>query len=282
MAGALPGVAIDIDQLRHRAAGHRDRHDAVACRACSLERFPGGECSDVERRPRSLCRPRQRGDVAEAMETSLAGDILLFEQQAHLLHPFVEASAAFIEFDAKARELMRQESAGKANVQPAIAQCVQHRELAGKLQRIVEGRQHGAGDEARALGELRRRREEHHRVGAVAAVWMKVVLDSAYMAIAVAVAKTDQRQCFLPIIARRLHLGADVGKKLDADLHPIHPCRAVQTVCRRVPAERRVHRCQAEWQAARPRIDMAPRRCARRSPGSGWLRWRQSNRSGAA
>src|SRR5579859_7281028 len=136
------------------------------------------------------------------MEAPLVRDVLLLQQQTHLFHAFVEPRAAFIELYAEPRELMRQEGAREADVEAAVAQRVQHRQLAGELQRIVERWQHRAGDETCALGDLSGGSEEHDRVGTVAAVWMKVVLDCPYMAVAIAIAETDQHQRFLPVVSR--------------------------------------------------------------------------------
>ena len=51
------------------------------------------------------------------METALDGDVLLFEQAAHRLDPFVEARAALVQADAEARELVRQERAREADLE---------------------------------------------------------------------------------------------------------------------------------------------------------------------
>ena len=66
---------------------------------------------------------------------------------------------------------------------------IEHRDLAGELERVVEDRQHRAGDQPRSLRALRRGGEEDDRVGAVAAIGMEIVLDGADMAPAVAIGK---------------------------------------------------------------------------------------------
>jgi hypothetical protein len=62
------------------------------------------------------------------------------------------------------------------------------------------------------------------------------VLDRPNMVIAIAIDQRYEAQRFLPIIARRLHLRADIGKKLDSDLHDLPP---PQTLRRRVLTARR-------------------------------------------
>src|SRR5690606_13835206 len=98
-----------------------------------------------------LRRARQRGQALEAVEAALMADILALEQQLHLLDAFGEAIAALVGRDAEAAELVRQEGARKADLEPAAGDGVEHADLARELERIVEHRQHGAGDEPRRL-----------------------------------------------------------------------------------------------------------------------------------
>ena len=81
------------------------------------------------------------------MEAALRGDVFLLQQAADLLEPFVEAGAALVHRDAEARELVRQERAREADLEAAAGDRVHHPDLAGELERIVEHRQHRAGDQ---------------------------------------------------------------------------------------------------------------------------------------
>src|SRR5205807_6155407 len=96
-------------------------------------------------------------------------------------------------------------------------------DLAGQFQRVVEGRQHRTGDKPRPAWALGRRREKHDRVGAVAAVIMKIMLDDADMAEAEAVGFLGQVERLLKISFGRFLLGPDIGKELHAELHDRTP-----------------------------------------------------------
>jgi len=75
-------------------------------------------------------------------------DILACQQKLDLFQPFPESLDRFIGRDAEAAELMRQEGAGEADIETAARQRIDHADLTGELQRMVEDRQHGAGDKA--------------------------------------------------------------------------------------------------------------------------------------
>ena len=87
----------------------------------------------------------------------LRRDFFLLEQAAHLLESLLETRPALVHRNAEAGKLVRQESAGKAHLQPAGGNRIDHPDLARKLQRVVEHRQHRAGDQT------------HERVSAAAA-----------------------------------------------------------------------------------------------------------------
>ena len=97
----------------------------------------------------------------------------------------------------------------KPDIQPSVAQRIQHRQFAGELQRIVERRQHRAGDQPRLLRQLRGGGQEHHGIGAVAAIRMEVMLHGPDMAVAITVAQGDEPQRLLPIVARGFLRRAD-------------------------------------------------------------------------
>src|SRR5882762_4734287 len=84
---------------------------------------------------------------------------------------------------------------------------------------MVEGRQYRAGDEACLPGPLRRRREKHDRVRAVAAVIVKIMLDDADMAEPKPVGFLGEVERLLEIGFARFLLRPDIGKELHAELH---------------------------------------------------------------
>ena len=145
--------------------------------------------------------------------------MLVLEQTAHLRHAFVEARAALVEAAAAAAELMRQEGAREARLDPTVRDGVEHGDLGRHLERMVEDRQKRAGDETRSCRALRRRRQEHDRVRAVAAIAVEIMLDGADMAVAELVHQIDEAERFVPIDLRRLLLRAGIRKKLEPEMH---------------------------------------------------------------
>src|SRR5262249_55912430 len=127
--------------------------------------------------------------------------------------------AALVEADAELGELVRQEGAGEADLDPAVADAVQHADLAGKLQRLVECGKHRAGDQ---LGLLRHHRgggEKVGGIGAVAAVRMKVVLDLPDVGIAELVGEAAQMHGLAEILLTRFLLRSDARKEIQPKLH---------------------------------------------------------------
>jgi hypothetical protein len=75
--------------------------------------------------------------------------------------------------DAEPAKLVRQERAREADVEPPARDGIEHADLAGQLERIVEDREHRAGYQR--TRPLRSGAQEYDRVGAVAAVGLKIV-----------------------------------------------------------------------------------------------------------
>ncbi len=221
MAGIAPGLAVARDQRGDGTDG--DRHQRVALLAGELERFRRLRRCDVELGARCLRRTRQRGHAVEGMEGAAVARILLREQEVDLLKAFAKTRLRFIGRDAEAPKLVRQEGAREAYVEPAARQPVEHGDLAGELERMVEHRQHRAGHHPHPLRALRHGAQEHDRIGAVAAVSGEIVLDRAPMMKAELVGLLGDRERF-----RVVGLGALVGmvdcrKKLHTELH-LAPC----------------------------------------------------------
>ncbi len=155
------------------------------------------------------------------------GDILLRQQQLDLLEAFAEACLRFIGRNAEAPEFMRQERARKPDIEAPARNAVEHRDLARELERMIEHRQHRAGDEAHRLRALRHGGEEDDRVRAVAAVAREIVLHGARVAEAQFVGFLHDRERFRVIVGGALVGLIDRGKKLHTELHvaPVLPFR---------------------------------------------------------
>ena len=140
------------------------------------------------------------------------GGILLREQELDLLEAFAEARLRFIGRDAEAPELVRQERAREADIEPPAGNAVEHGDLARELERMVEHRQHRPGDEAHRLRALRHGGEKDDRVRAVAAIAGEVVLDGAGMREAQCFGFFRDRQRFRVIVGGALVGVVDGGK----------------------------------------------------------------------
>ncbi len=182
MAGIAPGLAVDRDQILQRA--DRDRHQRVTGAAGEFERIRRARRGDIKFRPRLLRRPRQRGDVLEGMKLAAVRDVLSSQQQLDLLEAFAETGDGFVGRNTEAPEFVRQEGAGKADVEAAAGNGIEHGDLAGKFQRVVERRHHRAGDQPHFFGARRRRRQKHDRIGAIAAIALEIMLDRARVGVA--------------------------------------------------------------------------------------------------
>ena len=177
--------------------------------------------------------------LLKLLNSPFDGDLLVLQQQRDLREPFGESAAALVEAHAELRELVRQEGAGEADLQPAVADAVEHADLAGHLQRLVEGGQHGAGDQPGLLRHHGCGGEKDQRIGAIAAVGMEVVLDLPDVRVAEFVGQAAQVHGFAEILLRRLLVRADAGKEVQSELH--HATLPISPLDRRVP-----HRAPAE------------------------------------
>ena len=114
---------------------------------------------------------------------------------------------------------MQQERPREADIETATGDRIDHADFAGKFQRMVEHRQHRAGDQPRPLGALRRRREKDERVRAVATVMMKIVFDGADVRIAQPIGRLAQVQALGEVVHGGLGVRADRREELNAELH---------------------------------------------------------------
>src|SRR5262249_42935381 len=98
----------------------------------------------------------------------------------------------------------------------------QHGDLAGELQRIVEGRHHRAGDQPHLSGTRGRRRQEHDRVRAIAAIALEIMLNRARVAIAERVGLLGDGEALGEILRGVFVAWPEIRKELNAELHPVH------------------------------------------------------------
>ena len=101
------------------------------------------------------------------------GGVLLRQQQLDLLQPLAETCLRFIGRDAETAEFVRQECARESDIEPSARNAVEHGDLARELERVIEHRQHRAGDQTDRLRALRHGGEKDDRVRAVAAITRK-------------------------------------------------------------------------------------------------------------
>src|SRR5437764_2546601 len=149
------------------------------------------------------------------------GHVFVAQQQIDLIDAFPKPRHRLVRRTAEPAELVRQKGTREADIQPPAADRVEHRDLTGELQRVIERRQHRAGDEACMARPLRCRGEEHDRVGAVAAVMMEIMLDDADMAEAELVRLFGEVERFLEIGFARFLFGLHIGEELNAELHAV-------------------------------------------------------------
>ena len=153
----------------------------------------------------------------------MCAHLFLLEQEAHLFEPFIEAGAALVHGDSEAGEFMRQERARKTDLQAPAGDRVRHPDLTGQLERMVEHRQHGPGDEPDRMRHRRGRAEKYQRVRAVAAVGVKIMLDRAHIGEAQLLGEAGKLQRLAPILIGRLLRGPDRRERTARRIPSIRP-----------------------------------------------------------
>jgi hypothetical protein len=161
-------------------------------------------------------------------------DVLLREKQLDLLQPFAKALVRLAWRDAETAKLVRQEGARKADVEAAVRDRIQHSDLARELERMIEHRQHGAGDQTHACCALRGGGQEQQRAGAVAAVMVEIMLHRTDMGEAQLVGFLGKIERLGKVLRGGLLVRANVREELDSEFHG-----SPRQVRRREPALRR-------------------------------------------
>jgi hypothetical protein len=157
------------------------------------------------------------------MELALRRDILSGQEHRDLRQTLGEAATALIEAHAELRELVRQERAGETDLKPAGADTVKHANLAGHLQWRIERREYRASDQPHLRRALRHRSEKDQRIGAVAAIGLKVVLDLADVGVAEFIGQAREMKCLAEILLGGLLRRIDAGEEVEAELHSSIP-----------------------------------------------------------
>src|SRR5205085_2018015 len=119
----------------------------------------------------------------------------------------------------EAAKLVRQESAREADIEAPAADRVEHADFAGELQRVIEDRQYRTRHQPRPPRALSGGGEKQHRVGAVPAIVMKVMLDDADMRKPEYFALLSKTQRITKVLGAGFLIRPAVRKKLHAEFH---------------------------------------------------------------
>ncbi len=155
------------------------------------------------------------------MKLAAVGDVLLRQQELDLLEAFTEAGDGRVGRNGEAPEFVRQEGTRKADVEAPAGNRIEHGDLAGKFQRIVERRHDRAGDEAYLLCARCHRRQKQDRIGAIAAIALEIVLDRARMGVAERLGLFGDGKAFREIRGSAFVARPEIGKELNAEPHAI-------------------------------------------------------------
>ena len=153
------------------------------------------------------------------MEAAARRHLLLLEQAPDQVEAFIEPGAALVHRDAEAGELVGQEGAREAHLQAAAGNRIHHPDLAGELERMIEHRQHRAGHQPKRARHRSGGAEKDERIGTVAAIGQKIVLDRAHIGEAQLLRQLRELERLAPIVVGALLIGTDGGKELDAEFH---------------------------------------------------------------
>src|SRR6516165_5005376 len=97
--------------------------------------------------PRLLHRPGHKADIFETVKLPFVRNSILRPEPGDDVNSLLEACPALLHAHSENVELLWDKGAPKAGVEPAVTDVIQHRQLGGELDGIVEGRYHGAGNQ---------------------------------------------------------------------------------------------------------------------------------------
>src|SRR5215813_6891868 len=153
------------------------------------------------------------------MKAAAMGHVLAGQQQLDLFKTFGETGNRFVRRPAEATKLVWQKGTRKPDIEAPAADRVQHADFTGEFQRMVKDRQHCTGHQPRVMRTLRGSGQEQHRVWAVPAVGMKIMLDDADVREPELLRVFHKRERIAEVIRTRFLIGPDVGKKLQTKSH---------------------------------------------------------------
>src|SRR3954468_11390007 len=126
---------------------------------------------------RLLHDARDETNVFQRPVLAFGADPLFRPQAPDYADRLLEALARLGHRHAVDLKLLWQESAPESRVESALAHVVEHRQVAAEMRRMMERRDHRAGDEPDALRARGNRGQEDARVGRMAAVIVEGMLD---------------------------------------------------------------------------------------------------------
>ncbi len=164
MTVARQARRVVADDVLAQAAGTQPRRDRDVVPGRELDRLLAGDDRHPDRRVRPLHRARPHRDVLVRPELALIGE--------HLLGPGARDDVVGL-LEARARLgqrhivnlVLARDAAREARDQPAVRQAVEHRQLLGKPQRLVQRQQIAVDQQFQLLGALRGGRR--HQVGRI-------------------------------------------------------------------------------------------------------------------
>src|SRR5215467_8695975 len=148
--------------------------------SCPDERILGCHRRDPNRRMRLLNRPGHEPNVVKLVKLSFVGNSFLCPKSGYDVDSLLEPCSALIHIHAEGIEFLWDKSPSKTCVEPAVADVVQHRKLAGELYRIVESGNDRACDQPEPSSARGDGRQEHDGIWAVTAVVVEVVFNCLY------------------------------------------------------------------------------------------------------
>ena len=153
------------------------------------------------------------------MKPAFVAYLLFLEKFTNHLDPFLKSGATFVERHAEPAEFMRQKSTGETHFQATLADAVEHSDLPGKLQGMIESRQNGTSNQLYPAAALRCRREECDRVWRVATVPLKIMLNDTNMMKSERICLGNKAKTLVEIDVRSFLLRSDIREKINAYFH---------------------------------------------------------------
>ena len=158
VAGAREAARVIADDVFAQAARAAEAgRDRQIVRGGELDQFLAADDRHPDRRARLLHRARPQRHILVAPELAAVGKHLLGPRPGDDLERLVEAGARLRQRHVVDLVFAR-DAAGKAGDQPPVRHAIEHRQLFGQPQRLVQRQQIAVDQELQVLGALCRRR----------------------------------------------------------------------------------------------------------------------------